>query len=366
MMKFRMYKPVFLGALALSICAMPSVGTSQSKYAFEGVLKSTVEKIVRPALDTFSSAAGDLNQTIQKLCTNPGAANLGDSRAAFKRAAIAWGGIEHFRSGPILENNRLERILFYPDRKSTGLKQVQRRLANKDVSLTDLKSMQTKSVAVQGFGAIEYLLFGTGSNDLESISGSFRCNFAHTASNNVVAIANELRKSWQVGSAYSQSWLSTGLANSVFDNQRESVNELLGVLVHGLEVVRDIRIGSFLKKEPKYDRAKSALLWRSKSTLPVLKANLQMLESMLEEGGLYSLVEDDVNGTVNSLRFEFTQVRKALNSINPPIADALQIEEQRTKILYLKNSIGYLIKRIDGEFALMLGLSSGFSFSDGD
>lgn len=365
-MKFKAANIYYGVVLVLSFCLAESAYSKPSKQAIEGVLKLTVEKIVRPRLSIFFEKANTLEETLQTLCVNPSAVNLNNSRAAFKRVAIAWGGIEYFRTGPVLENNRLERILFYPDRKSTGLKQVQRRLVKKDVTLTDLKLLQTKSVAVQGFGAIEFLLFGTGADILETTNGSFRCKFAKTASANVAAIAFELQNSWRFGSDYSHSWMNAGAPNSVFANEQEAINELLGALVHGLGALRDIRIGSFLKKETVFDRPKSALFWRSKMTIRMLEANLTMLENLMEDGGLYSLVKSDNNGTINSLRFEFAQVHKALASIDRPIVEALQNEEQRKNIVYLKSGLGYLIERIDGEFALMLGLSSGFSFSDGD
>lgn len=365
-MKIRTLFFFILATLMVSISFVQGANSKLSKQKIENVLKASVENIVRPRLADFKKQATKLNEDMRRLCESPNVENLNASRDGFKNLAIAWGGIEHFRSGPIIEQNRLERVLFYPDRKSTGLKQVQRRLAKQDGSLLNLKSLQSKSVAVQGLGAIEFLLFGTGSNDLENAAANFRCKFAKTASANILLISGELQEYWKSGSAYSNNWLKSGNSNSVFANEQDAINEMLGVLVHGLQVFRDIRIGGFLKKEANYDRPKSAVLWRSKSTLPMLKANFEMLEALMEEGGLYSLVENDVNGTVNSLRFEFAQIKKTLNSINPPIASALQNEEQRAKILYMKNTLGFLIERIDGEFALMLGLSSGFSFSDGD
>ena len=57
---------------------------------------------------------------------------------------------------------RLERILFWPDRKSIGLKQVQAALAAKDTSITDAGKLKGKSVAVQGLGALEFLLVRDG------------------------------------------------------------------------------------------------------------------------------------------------------------------------------------------------------------
>lgn len=359
---------VFVGVV-LSLCTVQVAHSKSSKLsevAIKGVLETTVEQVVRPRLLNFVKQTTNLNSSLKSLCATPSAAELATVKKDFTKAAIAWGSIEHFRTGLVLEKNRLERVLFYPDRKSTGLKQVQRRLARQDETLTDLEALQDKSVAVQGFGALEFLLFGTDAMHLETSVGNYRCRFAQTVSANLDMIAEQLNNYWMVGSEFSKNWVEAGNSNSAFANEEEAINELLGILVHGLGAVRDIRIGSFLKKEARYDRPKSALFWRSKNTIAVLRANVEMLESLMESGGLYSLVGQDDNGTVNSLRFEFGQIKSALASIESPIAVSLKSESQRKNILYLKSSLGYLIERVDGEFALMLGLSSGFSFSDGD
>jgi uncharacterized protein len=48
----------------------------------------------------------------------------------------------------VVEENRLERILFFPDRKGTGLKQVQATLAASDETATDVAALSGKSVAM--------------------------------------------------------------------------------------------------------------------------------------------------------------------------------------------------------------------------
>ena len=120
-----------------------------------------------------------------------------------------------------------------------------------------------------------------------------------------------------------------------------------------------------MRNESNKDRPKSALFWRSENTLPVLKANLDFIQSLLNEGGLYSLAHKNSH-IVDAIEFEIKQNKSAINAIDKPLFEALKDEKLRSKLCYFQTSLKFTIGRIDSEFAKDLGLSSGFSFSDGD
>lgn len=328
------------------------------------VMGNTVENVILPAYEKFNDATAELETRLIALCKSPDNSNLENARQSFSKTAIAWGGIEFLRSGPVMKANRLERVLFYPDRKSTGLKQVQRALVKEDVTVTKIDRLKKKSVAVQGLGAIEYLLFGTNSEKLGMEKDTFRCLFAKTAAGNLNDIAAELSEAWNANDGIKAQWLNPGGPNSLFRNQQEAVNEILGTAVHALEAIRDIRLGAFMRKTT--DRPKSALFWRSDNTIPVISANVEMVAKLFDAGGMNKLVVDDENGVMDAMRFEFKQARSTLRAIDKPIKLALQDTAQRKKLEYLKLVIGFLIQRIDAEYSAVAGLNSGFSFSDGD
>lgn len=345
--------------------ALTHASAAPTDEQISAVMEATVKNVIRPAYADFEVQAGNLHDSINQLCTSPGPAPLTAAQNQFTNVAMAWAGIELFRSGPVMEDNRLERILFYPDRKSTGLKQVQIILAKQHAQSISPDGFGQKSVAVQGLGALEFILFGTGYENLSNSKDAFRCNFAMTISGNIALIADELSRSWNASEVYSEQWTKAGNEYSVFINNREAINELLGTIVHGLEAIRDIRLGTFLRNGPNRDRPKSALFWRSENTLPVLKANLNFIQSLLRDGGLYSLANKD-SGIVDAIEFELQQNRSAIIAIDKPLFYALNDEELRGKLLYFGTSLKFTIGRIDGDFAKDLSLSSGFSFSDGD
>lgn len=327
------------------------------------VMRQTAESVVRPAYQDFETQTQRLHNEVSQLCTAPSKASLIAAQNQFTKAAYSWAGIELFRSGPVMDQNRLERVLFYPDRKSTGLKQVQRLLAKSDPTTIASINFAQKSVAVQGLGALEFLLFGTGYAQLSIEENSFRCQFASSVTGNLHAIAAELDAKWN--GDYSEQWINAGQEGSIFINDREAVNELLGTIVHGLEAIRDIRLKAFLREEPNRDRPKSSLFWRSENTLPMMRANLEFIHALLREGGLYSLANEN-NRIIEQIEFELRQNKAAINAVSGSLFDALHDEDLRGKLAYFGTSLKFTIGRIDQEFAQDLGLSSGFSFSDGD
>ncbi|MEW7009045.1 imelysin family protein [Lentilitoribacter sp. EG35] len=348
-----------LGILLTTQQAIAAPTTDQVK----SVMRQTIEDVVRPAYQNFGAQTELLKNQVSQLCTSPNNAALSTAQNQFTTTAHSWASIELFRSGPVMDKNRLERVLFYPDRKSTGLKQVQRLVAKGDLATIAPDIIDQKSVAVQGLGALEFLLFGTGHSELSTKVNSFRCQFAASVTNNLHSIATELQTKWN--SEYSEQWINTGQKNSVFINDQEAVIELLGTVVHGLEAIKDIRLKAFLREEQQRDRPKSALFWRSENTLSMMKANLEFVHSLLRDGGLYSLVGKN-SRIADQIEFELKQNKKAINAIEGPLLEALKDPALRKKLVYFGTSLTFAIDRIDQQFAQELGLSSGFSFSDGD
>ena len=83
-------------------------------------------------------------------------------------------------------------MLFWPDRKGIGLKQVQAALAAKDPTAADAAQLAGKSVAMQGLGALEFVLFGTGAETLAGTGDAYRCAYGAAIAANLDGIAAEL------------------------------------------------------------------------------------------------------------------------------------------------------------------------------
>lgn len=353
--------PLAALALAASFCVCgQAAGEAQlAPGSVRMVMERTVEDFVLPGYKAFEQATGELVRATGALCAAPGHSSLDDARQAFDEVTLGWAAVEMIRFGPVMSENRLERVLFWPDRKSTGLKQAQAAIASSDPSVLDAANMPAKSVAVQGLGALEFTLFGTGSQGLQT-GDSFRCGYAAAIAENLHSIAASLVSGWQDPDGALAKWTDQSSTEDI----QESLNELVGTLVHGLENVRDQRLLAFLDPDGK-DKPRLALFWRSGQTLPVLHANVTALARLFDESAMDALLPEDAASIADSIRFEFTELSKLLD-ISVPVTEALKDKDLRSRLAASDTVLRSLLDRLDRQYAPATGLSSGFSFADGD
>lgn len=341
-------------------------GSAEEKIDASPILNAVLERYIQPSYHDFQDDSVHLMAAVHSLCEHPTKAHLQKAQAAFSLTAKSWAHIEWLRVGPVMADYRLERVLFYPDRKGTGLRQVQRALIKQDRTTLDVDSLSQKSVAMQGLGALEFLLFGTGHENLADIGDAYRCQYALAIASNLSQIATALVDGWKHGSQAADAWLNPNLDNLFFRDDTEALNRLIGTLIHGMEAIRDVRLGSFLYDEPQKDRPKSAIFWRSDSSMAMITQGLKGLAQFYEVSGLTAYVPEDQSWLKSSMDFEMAQTVRTAMRFEKPVVVLLQDEADRDRLLYLKLTMDFAIQRLDQEFAPALGLKAGFSFGDGD
>lgn len=352
-----------LALLPLGLAAAEAATKEQSA----AVVTQAVDGFIRPAYRAFRDRTLALVADTDKLCQAPNPDTLNGARDSFRRAVGTWAQAEVIRFGPITEENRLDRVLFFPDRRGLGLRQVQAALASKDPSFTDPSKLAGKSVAVQGFGALEFVLFGNDSDALGTPGGAFRCAYGRAIAGNLAAIAAAVDKAWSDREGFAARWVSPGPDNPLYRTPDESLSELIGVFVEGLEWLRDVRLNGFLGETAEKDNPKQALFWRSGTTLAVIEANLSGLSSLLEASNLETVLPAGSGWIEDSLRFEFgNAVRAAGDLENRAVADILADAKSRARLSYLRIVTSSLSEIFGTRLSPVLKLSTGFSSLDGD
>ena len=334
--------------------------------AVPAVMEKAVDGFIRPGYHRFRETASALETDLKGLCAAPSSENLDLARAAFDKTVAAWSTIEIVRIGPVIEANRFERILFYPDRKSTGLKQVQAILARPDESATAVETLKDKSVAMQGLGALEFVLFGTGADTLVEEKQGFRCRYGAAIAGNLVRLGSELAAAWDAPDGIQAAWKHPGPDNPEFRDGREAITALLGILVHGAEAIRDQRIETFYKGEDNNTFPKQAIYWRSGNTFTSINGNIEGLRSLIKQSGMVDLLADDSRSVVSSIDFVAKSLTRVAKDINPDVEAAVSDPAERAKLDFLLLNSKDLILRLNNDYGGAIGLAAGFSFSDGD
>ncbi|NTF30715.1 imelysin family protein [Rhizobium skierniewicense] len=351
-------------AIAQDVELMPPPPLDPVKV--RSVMEKAVDGFIRPGYDGFRDSAEALEGKMQALCAAPSADTMAAAKAGFADAAHAWAGIEIVRVGPVIEQNRFERVLYYPDKKGLGLKQVQRYLSEKDESVTTPQGLRAKSVAAQGFGALEYVLYGTGADAILTDRNGFRCRYGAAIAGNVANIGKELSELWDAPDGMAKNWKEPGPANPVFRDEREALVALLGILVHGSEAIRDQRIETFYKGPDNAKFPRTAIYWRSGLTWKSIGDNVFAVQTLLHKAGMNELLPPDQRSIMGSIDFIAKSMVRVSGTIEPDVEKALDDDKERAKVDYLLLNGKDLIYRINDQYGGAVGLSSGFSFADGD
>jgi predicted lipoprotein len=322
------------------------------------MLRSSVTNFIRPQTKAFATRTTELSKAMYVLCEN---GDLTGAQEAFSNAATAYGRMEFLRVGPLMEGNRVDRILFFPDRKGIGLRQVQQLLAEADLASATVPGLQQKSIAVQGFGALEFVLFGTGFETLTTSDGAFRCAYGAAIAKNLEEMAGDIAAGWADPEGIAKRLTQPDPAYADYRTTTESLEALVGLVSHGIEAVRDTRINPFIAKGDGKANPKQALFWRSNQTLPMLRANLDGLRRLIELSGI-------VTDPALSLEITaaFARAEAAIVAVTSPVEEAVADPAQSAALADLVTATQDLQRLIGEDLSATLGLSVGFSSLDGD
>jgi len=351
--------------LVLPLVLFGALPASATVKASE-IIQRAIDGFVRPAYAGLHDHAGRLTKAMHTLCDAASQADLDAARAEFSATVEAWSSAEIIGFGPIKENNRLERMLYWPDRKSIGLKQVQAALAGKDPTATDPAQLAGKSVAMQGLGALEFVLYGDGAETLAGKDDPYRCAYGAAVAGNIETMAADVSDAWNRPDGFAALWANPGPQNALYRDGTEAVTELVGVFINELDMVRDVRLKGFLGGKPEADKPRHAIYWRSQNTATSLAGNLSGIDTLFQASQLGDALPEDARWMADSIHTQLVNGVATAKSIQGPIDKALADPVLRDKLDHfalITSSLSTLIgTRLTAEF----GLTAGFSSLDGD
>jgi hypothetical protein len=330
------------------------------------VLRTAVVDVIRPNMLRLDAGARGLDSAMAALCAVPSQDGVAIAVQQFKQVVAAYGRIDFLRMGPLMEDNRADRLLFWPDRRGIGLKQVQAILTEEDATATDMADLRAKSVAVQGLGALEFVLFGSGSESLVGAEGAFRCAYGQAIAGNIAGMAQEMVAAWYVPGGIADHVQSPQPDYADYRSETEAMEALVGLVSHGLEGLRDKHLLPFMASDDGPARPKLAVFWRAGMTMAFVRANVDGMAELVARSGVARAVGEANKGLDNSIGFEFRNATRALDLVTLPVEAAVADEKQAAALDYLVLVTGSLQAMMGEQLPTALGLSVGFSSLDGD
>jgi hypothetical protein len=347
--------------------------TPAAAFDHAALAERTLERHILPGYQRFADAAHDLADKAAALCRTPSTSALARARAAAGQALLVWGRIEHIRFGPITEKQRLDRLVFYPDPRRIGRKQIGRLLRQHDDRVLSPETLAHASVAVQGFTAVDRVLFGNDSDALAAPSepASFRCRYLRALADGVAQIAAETLHAWQEG--FAETWLHPGGANRTFLTAPETTQALLRAYVTELEVVRLQRLAPLLGADGRSGgQAAEPLLARSGLGVAFLLANIEGVRNLLTAGGFIDAAlatdekERDAMSILKSVVTDLGFALRAGKGAQEVASDAFANSKVRARLIPLTFSLKNA--EVTGRTGLstLTGSTLGFNSLDGD
>ena len=144
------------------------------------------------------------------------------------------------------------------------------------------------------------------------------------------------------------------------------MTELLGVLIDGLEMVRDVRLKGFLGANADGDRPKQAIFWRSGKTTDSLAANLDGLDRLFKVSRIGEALSGDARWMAESTHIQLANGVADARAASGPIDAVLADPEKRAKLEHFRLVTSSLSGLVGTRMTAEFGLTAGFSSLDGD
>lgn len=228
-------------ALGLALAPAAAQGAPVRKSHAE-MVRDVIDTFIMPRVEALSARTAELEAAVAKVCSEGGSeAARKAAVSAFGDTVRAWGGLDFVRFGPVSRQNRLERMLFWPDPRGFASRQLNGLLAARKPELLQPGGLARQSVAVQGLPALEILLFsdkiplGTGTDE----AARYRCAMAAAIAANMRAIAGEILSGWTGDDGYRMKMLAPGSDNPLYRDSTETVREVAKAMAMGIELSRD-------------------------------------------------------------------------------------------------------------------------------
>ncbi len=362
-MSFR--RIALLAATVAAAFGQPAAAAESDELA--AAVEGAVTGMIQPAYREFATAAAAAETAIGALCTGPTPDRLQAARAAFADEARAFAAVEPFRFGPARAENRIDRLLFWPDRRARGFLQVAEILRTEEPSAADAANLAAKSAAVQGLPALAHVLLGDGADGLGAPPFGFRCAYAQALATHIRRLADDLVAAWSGPAA--RSIRTPGPDNPEYRSDGEAVQALLRAAQEQAQIAANLKIDRPAGADGGPPAPGLAPYPGAGLAIPTTAANIDAVRRLLAAMPLERALPDDGKGIPGEADFYLGQAAAAIATARLAGDDwpsVLADPEAKSKILYAALSLRQASEVLRERLPAALGLIAGFNSLDGD
>jgi hypothetical protein len=329
-----------------------------------------------PRYESLVQATDKQEQSWTAFCRQPTADGFGTVRSAFQAAMDAWMPLQHVHTGPAALQTRIDRIYFWPERKNAVAKQLAALLQSGDAAALAPDRIATASVAVQGFPALQLLLYDGDDPAHLFLSGdsaaAFRCAYGTAVAHNLKTIAAQIVEGWTAAlGAMAATPARSGSEYGLPASPKETAQQMFTDLLTLFQLVGDLKLALPLGLSLDNPKPKLAENWRSGRSLRNVELNLESARAMYGKdrtSGFRSLMPagGDGGGLDEEIVEAFAEASSSLAAIPMPLDAAVADSSGRPEVEALLADVRHVRDLVGQKLPAAIGLSVGFNGLDGD
>jgi uncharacterized protein len=337
---------------------------------------ATARDYLLPRYASLADATAKQEQVWAGFCRQPSADGFAAVRAAFQAGMDAWMPVQHVHVGPVSLQTRTERIYFWPERKNAVTRQVGALLQSADPAALAPDQLAQASVAVQGFPALQLLLYDGDDPARPFLSGdpaaAYRCAYGAAVARNLKAIAGQLVDGWTAAiGAMAAVPPQSGKDYGLPDSPKETAQQMFTDLLTLFQLVGDFKLGLPLDESLEKPKPKLAESWRSGRSLRNVGLNLESAAAMYGKdrtSGFRALLPAGAaNDAIDKQIIDgFARAIAAQHAVSMPLDVAVADPVGRPQVETLLADIRQVRNLVSQRLAPVVGLSLGFNGLDGD
>ena len=353
-----------LRVLLLTLLSV-AVGCTGGGPSDKDVLISLTDQVVVPAYQEASANAASLDQAVTALCSDPSEASLEAARQAWRSARAAWMRSRAAGFGPVMDR-RSASILDWSPTDTAG---IDASISDPTFAINADHIRNAVSADRRGFGAMEHLLFAKDPLALLSSSPSactYLTSLSQAARWETDAILADWTTGGDLGSPY-QEYFTDRADLSVLPS--DGVEEVVRVQVFMIRDIVQLRMAPALGLRGEESDLTAIPGNAAGNGLADLRNELLGMQKIYEgaggnELGISHLVTPLSGETDQRVREQLSAAIGAVDEVQGPLRDA--IGERPEKVTALYDRLHNLQRTMATEVVSLLGVSVGFSDTDGD
>jgi len=340
----------------------------------ESVLKNLGDNLIVPTYKEFTVDSDSLRSKCLAFCTTPNATTLTTAQDAWKKAKLSWKLSEIFNNFGPGETLFIYTLIDYPSINTTKIESnISTPVSS---SLIDSAYIETRSSTAKGLTAIEYLLFDRTDNNTVITNYTSASNFNNRKeyltqlSKNLHYKASLIYNSWAPEKDNYVTEFKTNPKNDIYG----SLSLLINSLVHQVDVIKTVRIGTPLGKTTGTAAPNYVEAYYSSYSFECLKAHYLSVQYIMTGTGYGSMNGNGINVLMNNSAQKRTTYNAILANVitdlnytlNIPVSLEQAAQENNTEANALYDSAKQLVKLLKSDMCAELNIAVTFSDSDGD